>query len=979
MANEWYYTKGDQQIGPVSASDLKAAVASGDLTPTSQVWKEGMAEWKPATKIKGLFDGLPGPTKPIPESSPPSSETAAIADKATKPSAMSSLLSTAKSAAQLAAKQAEKTKLTTITLPAQYQPLGKHCYESQQHRSEFADLFQKLDAVRSQLAAIVTTSEGKSTPQSLGEKAKATAGKAIQAAQSQKLSMQQSSLFGALGKAVYEAHGESSGTPNLTAPIAASLSRLADLDADISRLSSEGKGSWITPKRLAIAGAVAACFLIVAVIGKSGRNTNRPNVVTEATSDSTTASPSSDAATRSEPTRTGLPGEFLKQKKWPAHPLAGMPEQVASAKNPKRDTPFVFFSPRGVYALFTHAGSHDLRLWNVSTGKEATASSPDCDYFSFPAALSPDETTIACLDGELLRFWSLSSSPASLVQSIPLKGIAPNDLLWTNPSTVLAIQRQDRSSKYLVLRKSGSQPFSPVGTPQGGNNYDKIAKGSDEYTLSDLIASPDGRFLVKAAKSASRKAKNTVFVEECETHQPVAALALPSEPELYFGNAAAEFPSSPWQPRLPDGSSKNVQPSSFLFSPHSQALAFSYNVEGKSKGGKVISLWRTDSWKETITITPDSFENSGPIKSFTLQCFSSDDALVAGTVVSSTRTSRGEVTRRSAVIWDTVSGKRLQTFELADPSPKEGAAKKEDGIRFVAFTADARSLVIADSHRWVIAQPFRTESVWSLTSWDVATGEVRFKLTGKDDLMSPASVSLSPDGSIFTSVHNQPTEMMTLWDVPHLVKLVTDVKQGDEFWTAGDKAKAFPHYCAVLVDSEASFVKDDLPRLWSRCIDYYAANGNEESGRQIIAHALSGKIALDPESPGGKKTLERYIAERNTAARQQAKEQHDAEVARVAALRAKNRQGQVPSRTLTKQEFVEKLQATMTKGRLDNLLVYAQFDDYSFQDAFGDPDSNTEWQNSHRLLSYRCKDGSVQLTVLFASPSTVVVSGINLY
>ena len=183
-----------------------------------------------------------------------------------KQSSMSSLLSTAKSAAQLAAKQAEKTKLTTITLPSQYQPLGKHGYESQQYRAEFADLFQKLDAVRSQLAAVATSTEGKPTPQTLGDKAKAAAGKAMQAAQSQKLVMQQSSLYGALGKAVYEAHGENSGPLNLTGPIAASLSRLADLDADISRLSSEGKGSWITPKRLAIAAGVAACLLVMAVI-----------------------------------------------------------------------------------------------------------------------------------------------------------------------------------------------------------------------------------------------------------------------------------------------------------------------------------------------------------------------------------------------------------------------------------------------------------------------------------------------------------------------------------------------------------------------------------------------------------------------------------------------------------------------------------------------------------------------------------------
>ena len=270
MANEWYYTKGDQQIGPVSAADLKAAVASGDLTPTSQVWKEGMAEWKPATKIKGLLDGAPGPTKTVPGSLPPASEPSAIADKAPKPSAMSSLLSTAKSAAQLAAKQAEQTKLTTITLPAQYQPLGKHCYESQQHRAEFTDLFQKLDAVRSQLGTIATSSEGKLTPQSLSDKAKATAGKAMQAAQSQKLSMQQSLLFGALGKAVYEAHGERSGPSNLTGPIAASVARLADLDADISSLSAEGKGSWITPKRLAIAGAVVLCVSVLSAVGNLG-------------------------------------------------------------------------------------------------------------------------------------------------------------------------------------------------------------------------------------------------------------------------------------------------------------------------------------------------------------------------------------------------------------------------------------------------------------------------------------------------------------------------------------------------------------------------------------------------------------------------------------------------------------------------------------------------------------------------------------
>ncbi len=280
MAIEWYYAKGDQKIGPLTESGLKAAVASGDLTPTDLVWKTGATEWVPASRVKGLFSQPRSSQPSTTQRSTPPTAGSGTAPSTPKPSAMTSLLSTAKSAAQLAAKQAEKTKLTTITLPAQYQSLGKHCYATQQHRTEFPDLFQKLDAIRSQLASIATSSEGKPTPQSLGDKAKATAGKAMQAAQAQKLSMQQSSLFGTLGKAVYEVHGENSGPPNLTAPIVASLSRLADLDADISRLSSEGKGSWITPKRLVIAGAIAACLFVVAVVGNVGTTTNGSKTTT---------------------------------------------------------------------------------------------------------------------------------------------------------------------------------------------------------------------------------------------------------------------------------------------------------------------------------------------------------------------------------------------------------------------------------------------------------------------------------------------------------------------------------------------------------------------------------------------------------------------------------------------------------------------------------------------------------------------------
>jgi len=385
MANDWHYTKGDQQIGPVSASELKAAVASGDLTPTSQVWKDGMAEWKPAANIKGLFDGAPVQTNPVPETPPPSSATALIANKATKPSAMSSLLSTVKSAAQFAAKQAERTKLTTITLPAQYQPLGKHCYATEQHRAEFPDLFQKLDAIRSQLANIAKSLEGKPTPQSLGDKAKATAGKAMQAAQSQKLSMQQPSLFGALGKAVYEAHGENSGPLNLTAPIAASVARLAELEADISRLSSEGKGSWITPKRLAIAGAVVVGLFGVMALsamrdgvqgGKTTVAESREGDNTPSTSEASSAISSSSSQQQNQIT-SHLTSYYSTNpatepnESWALETVITFPQPTPSGH--------VFLLPNDTFAYC--ATDFPLRVCEVKSSKELTiVSTPGPPY-----------------------------------------------------------------------------------------------------------------------------------------------------------------------------------------------------------------------------------------------------------------------------------------------------------------------------------------------------------------------------------------------------------------------------------------------------------------------------------------------------------------------------------------------------------------------------------------------------------------------
>jgi len=55
-AAEWYYAHDGQQAGPISALELKQLADAGRLRPDDLVWQEGMKDWTPARKVKGLFE-----------------------------------------------------------------------------------------------------------------------------------------------------------------------------------------------------------------------------------------------------------------------------------------------------------------------------------------------------------------------------------------------------------------------------------------------------------------------------------------------------------------------------------------------------------------------------------------------------------------------------------------------------------------------------------------------------------------------------------------------------------------------------------------------------------------------------------------------------------------------------------------------------------------------------------------------------------
>ena len=55
MADDWFYAQKQERNGPVSFAKLQSLAKAGWLTPEDLVWGPGMATWKPAREVEGLF------------------------------------------------------------------------------------------------------------------------------------------------------------------------------------------------------------------------------------------------------------------------------------------------------------------------------------------------------------------------------------------------------------------------------------------------------------------------------------------------------------------------------------------------------------------------------------------------------------------------------------------------------------------------------------------------------------------------------------------------------------------------------------------------------------------------------------------------------------------------------------------------------------------------------------------------------------
>ena len=120
---EWFAAIHEEQVGPLTPNEIQDRWESGDLSPDSLVWKNGMADWAPLSQVDALKDLIvptpasPGYTAPEPEPELAPAAAAPAEDEAPewKPAAASLLASLAAEEMEALDKQEQEPALAAPT------------------------------------------------------------------------------------------------------------------------------------------------------------------------------------------------------------------------------------------------------------------------------------------------------------------------------------------------------------------------------------------------------------------------------------------------------------------------------------------------------------------------------------------------------------------------------------------------------------------------------------------------------------------------------------------------------------------------------------------------------------------------------------------------------------------------------------------------------------------------------------------------
>lgn len=182
------------------------------------------------------------------------------AAKSTAKNTAKQATSSLKAAGSLVAKQAERTKLVTVTLPRAYAELGKSVYKEASQRDELVDLFQSVENLLAERKRILDEGKARPAGATVTDKAKKVAADAADMARMKAIDVQAFQAFTKLGEAVFVQHGASAGESSLLEPIAKAVARRDQLDRELGVIHASAKGKWVTPKRI-----VVGCAILVGI------------------------------------------------------------------------------------------------------------------------------------------------------------------------------------------------------------------------------------------------------------------------------------------------------------------------------------------------------------------------------------------------------------------------------------------------------------------------------------------------------------------------------------------------------------------------------------------------------------------------------------------------------------------------------------------------------------------------------------------
>ncbi|MGA2032038.1 MAG: DUF4339 domain-containing protein [Thermoguttaceae bacterium] len=243
MADQWYYTEQGQRKGPVSEDDLKQLASTGRIKPADLVWKQGMAAWGPASQVAGLIfppveDGPPPiPPEDEPPPIPPETARRRVSGAAVSIAAQemgASVASSFRTVGRLLSKRIERATLVRRTIPRAYQALGKHIYSMGSYRSDFPEVYVRLDGLLAEIAVL----EARPKAQAVGAILHASKAMLPVAVLKRRATL----AFRELGSVALAKYPELSGAEDALRPLVEARNRLSGLEKEIASLSHTQRG-----------------------------------------------------------------------------------------------------------------------------------------------------------------------------------------------------------------------------------------------------------------------------------------------------------------------------------------------------------------------------------------------------------------------------------------------------------------------------------------------------------------------------------------------------------------------------------------------------------------------------------------------------------------------------------------------------------------------------------------------------------------